>query len=140
MKFEKIKRANWIFYLNKEQAETELSREKVGKWMYFFTDKDFASKICENAVANNVVCEAKHSIDDNGVCCFYLNGDDIVRHKKVIQFFIDNGLIKKTKTGKLYNISFKYDRQTKDGIYGDSFVGEIKLENFLDLETREWKK
>ena len=30
--------------------------------MYFFKDNDFAAKICEKAVADDVVAEAKHSI------------------------------------------------------------------------------
>ena len=133
MEYLKIKKANWIFFINKEEAR-KLSKEKAGKWMYFFSDIAFADEICQKAVANDIVCEAKYSIEDRdkGVCCFYLNGDDVLGHKKVIQFFLDNQLIQKTKTGKLHNISFKYNRQTKDGIYGDAFVGEIKLDNFLD--------
>ena len=59
-------------------------------------------------------------------------------HKKVIQFFLDNDMIQKTKTGKLYNISFKLDDQTRAGEYGEMFQSEIKLEQFLDLYTGEW--
>ena len=59
-------------------------------------------------------------------------------HKKVIQFFMSNDMIQKTKTGKLYNISFKLDDQTRAGEYGESYSGNIKLEQFLDLQTGEW--
>lgn len=49
---------------------------------------------------------------------------------------LDNGLIRKTKSGKLYSISFKYDSQTYAGKYkGCGFTGEIKLADFVDLET-----
>lgn len=48
-------------------------------------------------------------------------------------------MIQKTKTGKLYTISFKHDDQTRAGEYGEMFQSEIKLEQFLDLYTGEWK-
>ena len=44
-------------------------------------------------------------------------------------------MIKKTKSGKLYNIGFKYDSQTRNCEYGDDFKAEIKLEQFVDLNT-----
>lgn len=52
---------------------------------------------------------------------------------------LDNGLIRKTKSGKPYNISFKYDSQTYAGKYkGTSFTGEIKPADFVGLETGEF--
>ena len=52
---------------------------------------------------------------------------------------LDNGLIRKTKSGKLYNISLKYDSQTYAGkCKGSGFAGEIKLADFVDLETGEF--
>ena len=78
--------------------------------------------------------------DKTGVICFYLNGDDIENHHRVIRFMIDNKLIRKTKTGRLYNISFKFDDQTRSGEYGADFKGEIKLAQFIDLNTGEWLK
>ncbi|MCR5196185.1 MAG: DEAD/DEAH box helicase family protein [Pseudobutyrivibrio sp.] len=94
--------------------------------------------MCRKAVSGNICSEAKHSDANDGVCCFYVNRDDIPAHKRVIQFFIDNNLIRKTKSGKLYNISFKFDDQTRAGEYGADFNGEIKLEQFIDLQTGEW--
>lgn len=69
---------------------------------------------------------------------FYLECDDMDRQKKVIQFFLDNDMIQKTKSGRLYNISFKLDDQTRAGEYGESYNGNIKLVQFLDLQTGEW--
>lgn len=45
----------------------------------------------------------------NGACCLYLNGNDREGHKRMLHYKLDNGPIRKTKSGKLYNISFKYD-------------------------------
>ena len=127
----------WVFYLS--DGYEELDSNRCGKWMYFFSDKDYASHLCQQAVESGVVVEAKHSNDDRGVCCFYLDADDVEGHKKTIQYFLDNNLIRKTKTGKLYNISFKLDEQTEAGEYGETFQGQIKLERFIDLVTGEWK-
>lgn len=60
------------------------------------------------------------------------------RHKKVIQFFLNNDMIRNTKTGKLYNISFELDDQSRAGEYGEGYIGNIKLEQFSDLQTGEW--
>lgn len=139
----------WIYYIG---DTSELIEDKVGKWMYFFKESDnvnYVKKLCADAVEQGIVSEAKHTnpdsfglnpygSDDSGVCCFYLNCDDIDRHKKVLSYFIKNNMIQKTKTGKLYNISFKLDNQTRAMEYGDKFKGKITLSDFIDLETGEW--
>lgn len=130
---------SWVYYVN-EEAASKLKNNKVGKWMYFFVGKDFAETICKNAVEHQIVAEAKHSNAPEGVCCFYLNCDDIAAQKLCIKYFVNNGLIRKTKTGKLYNISFKLDSQTLDGEYGTEFHPNIKLSDFVNLETGEWVK
>lgn len=131
-----INARGWVFYVSKEAIN--LDEHKCGKWMYFFEDRQFVEKICMEAVNNGIVAEAKHSDAKNGVACFYSNFDDMLAHRKTIQYFLDNGLIRKTKTGKLYNISFKLDDQTRAGEYGRDFQTEIKLEKFINLETGEW--
>lgn len=55
-------------------------------------------------------------------------------------YFLVNNLIQKTKKGRLYNISFKLDKQTQAGEYGNEFHSEIRLSNFIDLETGEWRR
>lgn len=72
-------------------------------------------------------------------CVFYVNGDDRAAHKRVIRYFLEHNLIQKTKSGRLCNISFKYDYQTREEKYGDAFRPEITLADFLDLETGAWK-
>ncbi len=137
--------AGWVVYFG--DGVLSLDNEKCGKWLFFFdiNGYEFAAEICQKAIREGVVVECKHTsamvatLKGTGVCCFYLNGDDMETHRRVIQFFLDNGLIKRTKTGKLYNISFKYDNQTRAGEYGEMFQPSIKLDMFLDLVTGEWK-
>lgn len=125
----------WIYYSdNNDHLETN----KVGKWMNFFNDMSYIAEICEKAVANGIVGTAKHTNDDTGVACFYLNIDDIEAHKKILTFFMENDLIRKTKKGRYFNISFKLDNQTRAGDYGDDFVGKVTLDQFIDLDTGEW--
>lgn len=135
-KVNKLSLGGWIFYLSGEVSR--LDRHKCGKWMYFFNHKEFAVQICEEAVANGICMEAKHTDAIEGVCCFYLNCDDVEGHRRILSYFIKNGLIRKTKTGKLYNISFKLDDQTRAGEYGFGFHSEIKLEQFVNLNTGEF--
>lgn len=136
-----FKLGGWCWYLSGE--EDKLDIHKCGKWMHFFSNQEFAMQICEKAIAEGLCYECKCSdldftLDSRGVICFYLNGDDIENHKRVIQFMIDNDLIRKTKTGRYYNNSFKFDDQTCAGEYGADFEGKIKLSEFIDLNTGEW--
>lgn len=128
----------WMYYASDNVKS--LKKDKCGKWMYFFDNKEFVSKICKKAVEEKIVVTAKHSNDKQGVSCFYINGDDNESHKRVIEFFLENGLIRKTKTGKLANISFKFDDQTRNGEYGERFEASIKLDMFVDLATGRMKE
>ncbi|WP_212781081.1 hypothetical protein [Lactobacillus corticis] len=127
----------WIYYLS--DKDPQFDPNKVGKWMYFFSDRNFMEKMCKEAIEEGIVQECKHSNANDGVSCFYLNDDDFEGHKKVISFFLKNKLIRKTKTGRLYNISFKHDEQTEAGDYGKNYHSDIKLNQFIDLETGGWK-
>jgi len=130
-----IKESGWIYYLGND---INFDNEKVGKWMYFFNNGDFAAQICKDVIERGVVSESKHTDADEGVACFYLNYDDIAAQKRIITYFLENALIKKTKAGRFYNISFKLDNQTLSGEYGDKYNAQIKLSQFIDLDTGEW--
>jgi hypothetical protein len=130
-----VQQFDYVYYI---EDDSFLEPNKVGKWMYFFSDKKFVAKICKEAVEKGIVSESKHSNANKGLACFYLNCDDMVAHKKVISFLIENNLIRRTKTGRLYNISFKLDKQTLAGEYGEDFHSEIKLEKFINLDTGKW--
>lgn len=131
----------WVIYYNKDYQYNEgyeFDAKKAGKWMYFFQDKEYAAQICKKAIEENIIQECKHNNSEQGVVCFYLNYEDIATHKKVITYFLENNLIRKTKAGRLYNISFKLDNQTRAGEYGADYSSEIKLSNFMNLDTGEW--
>ena len=136
-----IKLPGWRYYLD-EVNHDSLDINKAGKWMFFYRGPEahkFAEDMCRKAVEQNVVCEAK--VSDNhieGVSCYYLSYDDIVGHKRVIQYFLDNNMISRTKSGRFYNISFKLDQQTSAGEYGTGYKATIKLEDFIDLNTGKW--
>ena len=136
-----IKLPGWHYYVDELNHET-LKTDNVGKWMFFYKGTEghkYAEEKCQKAVEQGIVYEAK--VSDNileGVSCYYLNLDDITRHKAVIQYFLDNNMINKTKSGKLYNISFKLDKQTIAGDYGVDFKPILKLDEFVDLNTGKW--
>ena len=132
-----VKNNVWTYYIGDDSM---LDDTKCGKWMYFYDDIKKAKVVCKRAVEDNIVYESKHSNKNNdGVACFYLNADDMDNHKRVIQFFLDNNLIPKTKSGRYYNISFKLDSQTHNNEYGSYYKSNIRLEDFIDLNTGEWK-
>ena len=138
-----IRKGGWYWYLSGE--ENKLEDHKCGKWMYFFDNQKFAQDICQKAIDEKVCYECKCSdlaliAKPTGVICFYLNGDDTSNHKRVIKFMLENNLIKKTKSGKYYNNSFKFNDQTRANEYGADFEGIIKLDEFIDLNTGEWIK
>ena len=136
-------RGQWTYYINKP---TGFDESKVGKWMVFFNavTADHFVGICSAAVEFGTVKEAKHTQveiaerTNTGVACFYMNCDDMESHKKCIKMLQQFKLIRKTKSGKYYDISFKLDKQTLAGEYGSDFEGKIKLSHFIDLTTGEW--
>ena len=133
----------WIYYV-KDGELPKYDSNKVGKWMYFYRDSEgfeFTRKMCQLAVESGITDEAKVSdIKYQGVSCFYCEIDDFDTHKKIINFFIEHKMIRKTKAGKLYDISFKLDQQTDAGLYNNSFHPELKLSELLDLYTGKWIK
>jgi len=138
----------WIHYW-----KTRQKINNCGKWMIFFNanNYEFVKEICIKAINEKIINSCKHTafeIDsliheksekyNSGVICFYLDGTLDTEHKKVLKFLKNNDLIRKTKTGKLYNISFKFDDQTRMGEYGNKFNPIIKLSDFINLETYEF--
>lgn len=134
------KMGGWCWYLSGQ--ENKLEQHKCGKWMYFFDNQKVAQEICESAIKTGAcyLCKCtdmEAAMEVTGVICFYLNGDDIENHYRVIDFMIQHNMIRKTKTGRYFNNSFKFDDQTRAGEYGADFEGKIKLKDFINLETGE---
>ena len=132
---------DWRVFVD-EDTYKELNSPLTGKWMYFYVGReghDFAEERCAEAVEKGIVSEAK--VSDNpirGASCYYLKIDDLEGHKRVIQYFLDNDMIQRTKAGRLHNISFKLNTQTRAGEYGNDYHSELKLEELMDLDTGEW--
>lgn len=114
-----------------------------GKWMYFTNDQKFAKEICQKAIAQKV-CAISKCTDKvttglpNCAVCFYGLSDSIQQHKRIIKFMLDNNLIQRTNSGRLYNASYKFNDQTKNGEYGTDFKAKISLNQFVDLNTGEF--
>lgn len=140
----KIIKGQWVYFLTNPYPKYD--ENKVGKWIFFFSfdNLEFVENICRQAIEQKIVDECKYqfrkvSNEKSGLACFYLHSDDLNTHKKVIQYFMVNNLIPKTKTGRYHNISFKFDSQTRNNEYGEEFKSKICLSDFIDLETRDWK-
>jgi hypothetical protein len=120
------------------------NKDEDGKWMLFGSSEDAMFSFVHylfDMIKNNVIRIGKvDTLMVNGTTAFiiYVNSNDIESQKKVLKYLIEHDLIRCTKTGKLYNISFKFDRQTRLGEYGDKFNSEIKLSDFVDLNTGEF--
>ena len=131
----------WIYYV-KDGKRPTYDINKIGKWMYFYRNNEgfeFARNMCRLSIKSGITTESKVSDDKfQGVSCFYCESDDLKTHKKIIDFFLEHKMIRKTKAGKLYDISFKLDLQTDAGLYNKSFQPELKLSEFVDLYTGRW--
>lgn len=108
-----------------------------GKWMHFFKDREWIAGRCREAVERGVVGMAKHSDAESGVACFCVNSDDYEGHRRILSYFVEHGMVRKAKDGRLNDISFKYDKGTKGRSYEEDYDDEIKLSDFVDLETGE---
>lgn len=141
MEREPLRFGGWWWYTSEKVGK--LKEHKTGKWMHFFTDQDFAKRMCQKAITEGACCECKCTDMEltgrpTGVICFYLNCDDKEDHRKVLRFMLDNNLIRRTKAGRLTNIAFKLDEQTIAGEYGSCFIPKITLSQFVDLDTGAW--
>lgn len=138
---EVIERGSWVFYV--DPSYEDLDPDRTGKWLVPFDDIDIMAEACEDAVEGGVVSEAKHSAtpdasEHGGICCLYLHGDDEEGHEEVIAFLLGRGLVPRDGSGRLIDIPFKYDWQTRAGLYDDDFVPELTLGDLVDLGTGEW--
>lgn len=77
------------------------------------------------------------SKDGSWVIVWY-STDEEKALKGLTKFLIEHGLVAKTKSGRYYNISFKYDKQTRNGEYGEQFKASISMKDLIDLNTGEF--
>ena len=124
--------------------------DNVGKFMTFVQD-DISNEMQElilKAIKQGVTPLVKHTdpdmlafnsyARDGSLAIIWYSTDDENALKGLAKFLIDNGLVSKTKAGKYYNISFKYDKQTRNGEYGEQFKPSISLKDLMDLNSGEF--
>lgn len=132
-----IKRIDrWTYYLGKGYEDLEYE-PCVGKWL-IFTKQEKAREMCEKAISRRAVVEAKHSDDENAVCCFYIVEDDIKGHEKFLKFCLENDYLPKNKNGTYTNIAIKLDFETELNNHGIISSPSTHLSNYIDLKTGEW--
>ncbi|QKY71243.1 MULTISPECIES: hypothetical protein [Lentibacillus] len=144
----------WCYYgINITQNPAFKETDNVGKFMTFGKGdiSNETQKIILKAINQGITPLIKHpdpdlqdfnpySIDDSKddwVIIWY-STDEEKPLKGLAKFLIDHGLVRKTKNGKYYNISFKYDKQTQKGEYGEQFRPSISLNNLMDLNTGQF--
>lgn len=136
MDIQKTNSGGWVYYSSFNRPDYQ----DPGKWMYFFTEPKIAEKICERAIEESIVESCKHTDmirrpQPTGVICLYADAADSAAVLRIAEWMIANNLVKKTKSGKLYNIAFKLDEQTRAGEYSDNFKPQIQLSDIIDLTT-----
>lgn len=125
----------------------ESSPKNVGKFMTFIQGSvsDELQSLVLKAIEQGATTHVKHTNPgsvgmsplakgDTSVIVWY-SSDDKESLKRLASFMVENGLVPRTKKGRYYNISFKYDIQTTSGEYGANFKSAIKLHDLMDLNT-----
>ena len=140
------KMGGWCWYGTNTFRETD----NVGKFMTFVQD-DISNEMQElilKAIKKGVTPLVKHTdpdklafnpyAKDGSLAIIWYSTDEEKALKGLAKFLIDHGLVAKTKSGRYYNISFKYDKQTRNGEYGEQFNSSISLKDLMDLNTGEF--
>ncbi|MFH0068407.1 hypothetical protein [Peribacillus sp. NPDC056705] len=138
----------WCYYGNNTAQNPSFKEtDNVGKFMTY-GQGDLSNEMQElilKAIKQGITPLIKHtdldtldfnprSKDSSWVIVWYSN-DEEKALKGLAKFLIDHGLVAKTKSGRYYNISFKYDKQTRNGEYAEQFKSSISLKDLIDLNT-----
>lgn len=108
---EKLTLGQWQVFTADMMASLGTS-ETLGKWMSRFTfeNQELAEQMCERAVSEGICSEAKYTILDKagqaGVMCFFAPCNSDSQIKTVLNWMIENDLVRRTKAGNLFNIRF----------------------------------
>ncbi|PGX01696.1 hypothetical protein COE40_19200 [Bacillus cereus] len=138
-----MRSGGWCWYGTDTFKETD----NVGKFMTFVKD-DISNELQElilKAIKQGATTLIKHTdprtinfnpfVKDGSLAIIWYSTDEEKALKGLAKFLIDNDLVRKTKAGKYFNISFKYDDQTRNGEYGEQFKASISLKDLMDLDT-----
>lgn len=96
------KQSGWNFFTG---DKTNTLGATCGKWEYHFTDSSFAHYVCREAIAQGAAAAAKMSDAGKGVCCFYINGNDMEAHKRMLEFMLCKNLIRRRGAGRIRSCS-----------------------------------
>ncbi|PEE42842.1 hypothetical protein [Bacillus pseudomycoides] len=136
----------WCWYGTNTFKETD----NVGKFMTYVPDdiSDEMQALILKAIKQGATPFVKHTDPDtlafnpyakNGsLAIIWYSTDEEKNLKALAKFLVDNDLVPKTKAGKYWKLSFKYDEQTRNGEYGEQFKPSITLEDLMDLNTGEF--
>ncbi|MGD6874212.1 hypothetical protein ACQCU1_18785 [Sutcliffiella horikoshii] len=141
----------WCYYgINTDQNPAFKDTDNVGKFMTFGKGilSNETQELIINAINQGITPLIKHtdmstinfnpqSKDGTWVIVWYSN-DEEKNLKGLAKFLINHRLVAKTKSGRYYNISFKYDKQTQNGEYGQQFKPSISLKDLMNLNTGEF--
>jgi len=114
--------------------------DKTGKWIVGFSDIIDAVPKLALIIGQRLAPAAKAMRSNNGriIACVYMDTMDTQAHKRLLAYFLWKGIIPKTNAGKLTNISFKLNIQTRAGEYGKNFKARLSLGDLIDLKTGAW--
>ncbi|WP_226545761.1 hypothetical protein [Bacillus thuringiensis] len=140
------KTVGWCWYGTNTFKETD----NVGKFTTYVKDdiSDEMQELILKAIEQGATPFVKHNNPDTldfnpfskkgSLAIVWYSTDEKEALKRLAKFLVDNGLVPKTKAGKYYKISFKYNKQTRNGEYGEQFKPSITLEDLMDLNTGEF--
>ena len=130
--------ASWTFV-----ERDSVIQDFDGFWQ-IYAPKEFTEELIQylaDAISDGALesCRVDTSYQlDTTVCLLHCNSKDRNAMKDILKYLMATNKIPKTKAGKLYNISYKFNAQSQAGLTGDKFVALIKLEDFVDLYTGEF--
>ncbi|KAA0748545.1 hypothetical protein DN401_27440 [Bacillus sp. BF2-3] len=141
-----VRRGGWCWY----GANTFKETDNVGKFMTFVKGdiSDEMQELILKAIEQGATRLVKHTdpntigfnpfVKDGSLAIIWYSNDEEENLKGLAKFLIDNALVPKNKNGNYRNISFKYDKQTRSGEYGEEFKASISLKDLMDVATGEF--
>lgn len=130
--------ASWTF------VERDSAIQDFDGFWQIYASKEFTEELIQylaDAISDGALESGRVDTSyqlDTTVCLLHCLSTDRDMMKRVLRYMIDTNKVQKTKSGRLYNISYKFIAQSQAGLTGDKFVALIKLEDFVDLRTGEF--
>lgn len=124
------------------EAADAIPDDRIGKWIVFCDDVAKAAELCDSVVDAGLVPVAKHPTDvdpdrDLVVVCLYLDGHDLEAHRTLLVHLVGDDWLPTDEDGLFAEVDFKFDWQTKKGLYGPLFVPRICFSDLMDRRTGE---